>query len=128
MNTISQATKQRIIRSCHDCSEGGLAVAAAEMAFAGGFGMTLNLSAVVTEGPINKNDTLLFSESNTRFIVEVRPEHHKQFETLVKDIPCGLLGKVIPEPLLKIYSLNNKLIVNKNIYDLKEAWQAPLRW
>jgi len=128
MNTISQATKQRIIRSCHDCSEGGLAIAASEMAFAGGYGMTLNLSAIITEGSIHRNDTLLFSESNTRFVVEVQPEHQKQFENILKDIPCGLLGKATTEPLLKIYGLNNKLIVNENIYDLKEAWQAPLRW
>ncbi|HHT9138891.1 MAG TPA: phosphoribosylformylglycinamidine synthase subunit PurL [Candidatus Wunengus sp. YC60] len=128
MNTLSQATKQRIIRSCHDCSEGGLAVAASEMAFAGGFGLTLNLSAVVTEGTIHRNDTLLFSESNSRFVVEVRPEHQKQFETLVRDIPCGMLGKVTAEPFLKIYGLNNKLIVHENICDLKESWQAPLRW
>ena len=128
MNTLSQATKRRMVRSCHDCSEGGLAVAAAEMAFAGGFGMTLNLSAVVTEGTINKNDTILFSESNSRFIVEVRPEHQKQFETLLKNIPWGLLGKVTAEPILKINGLNNKLVVNENIHDLKEAWQAPLRW
>ncbi|MBI2471366.1 MAG: phosphoribosylformylglycinamidine synthase subunit PurL [Planctomycetes bacterium] len=128
MNVLSQATKQKIIRSCHDCSEGGLAIAASEMAFAGGFGLTLNLSAVVTEGTINRNDTLLFSESNSRFVVEVRPEHQKQFETLVKDIPWGMLGKVTSEPQLKIYGLNNKLIIHENICDLKEAWQAPLRW
>ena len=90
--------------------------------------MALNLSAVITEGSIHRNDTLLFSESNTRFVVEVRPEHQKQFEKLVKDIPFGLLGKVTSEPQLKIYGLNNKLIVNENIHDLKEAWQLPLRW
>ncbi len=128
MKVLSQATQRRIVRSCHDCSEGGLAVAAAEMAFSGGFGMTLNLSAVATEGTIHRNDTLLFSESNTRFVVEVRPEHQKQFETMAKDIPHGLLGKVTPEPLFKVYGLNNKLIVQENIFDLKEAWQAPLRW
>jgi len=128
LNTISQATKQRIIRSCHDCSEGGLAIAASEMAFAGGYGMILNLSAVVTEGSIHRNDTILFSESNTRFVVEVRPEHQKQFEILLKDIPWGLLGKVTSEPILKINGLNKKTIISENIYDLKEAWQLPLRW
>ncbi len=128
MATISEATKLGIVKACHDCSEGGLAVAVAEMAFSGGYGMALNLSAVATEGPIHRDDTLLFSESNTRFVVEVRPEHQKQFETLVKDIPCGLLGKVTAEPLLKINGLHNKPIMNENIYDLKEAWQLPLRW
>ncbi len=128
MDTLAQATKLRITRSCHDCSEGGLAVATAEMAFAGGYGMILNLSAVVTEGSIQRNDTILFSESNSRFVVEVRPEYQKQFEELVKDIPCGLLGEVTTEPLLKIYGLNKKPVINENIYDLKEAWQATLRW
>ncbi len=128
MNALSQATAQRIIRSCHDCSEGGLAVAAAEMAFAGGYGMTFNLSAVITESSIHRDDILLFSESNSRFVVEVRPEHQKQFEVLVKDIPWGLLGKVTSEPWFKVYGQSNKLIVNENIRDLKEAWQAPLRW
>jgi phosphoribosylformylglycinamidine synthase len=90
--------------------------------------MTLNLSAVVPEGSIHRNDTLLFSESNTRFIVEVRPEHQEQFETLVKDIPWGLLGNVTSEPTLKINGLSKKPVVNENIYDLKEAWQSPLRW
>ncbi len=128
MDTISEATKLGIVRACHDCSEGGLAVAVAEMAFSGGYGMVLNLFAVATEGSIHRDDTLLFSESNTRFVVEVRSEHQKQFETLVKDIPCGLLGKVTAEPLLKINGLHNKPIMNENIYDLKEAWQLPLRW
>ncbi len=128
MDTLSQATERRLVRSCHDCSEGGLAVAAAEMAFSGGYGITLELRAVATEGTISRNDTILFSESNTRFVVEVQPEHQHQFESAIKDIPHGLLGKVMSEPQFKVYGLNNKLVVNENIYDLKEAWQAPLRW
>lgn len=128
MDALAQATKLRLIRCCHDCSEGGLAVAAAEMAFAGGYGMTLSLAAVVTEGSIQRDDTILFSESNSRFVVEIPPEHQKQFEELVKNIPCGLIGRVTMEPILKIYGLNKKPVVNENIYDLKEAWQATLRW
>jgi phosphoribosylformylglycinamidine synthase II len=128
MNAISQATKQKIVRSCHDCSEGGFAVAAAEMAFAGGCGMMLNLSALAIDGSIHRDDILLFSESNTRFIIEIQPEHQEQFEMLVKDIPYGMIGRVIPEPFLKINGLNKKLIVHENVYELKEAWQSPLRW
>ena len=39
-----------LVASCHDLSDGGLAVAAAESAFAGGFGMTLDLSRVLWKG------------------------------------------------------------------------------
>ncbi len=42
---LHQAIKQGLILSCHDLSEGGLAVAAAEMAFAGGVGVELKLNA-----------------------------------------------------------------------------------
>ena len=41
MEALSLAIDQGLVRSCHDCSEGGIGVAAAEMAFAGGFGMQL---------------------------------------------------------------------------------------
>ncbi|MDR4509232.1 MAG: phosphoribosylformylglycinamidine synthase subunit PurL [Candidatus Brocadiaceae bacterium] len=127
MNTLSQTTHRKIVRSCHDCSEGGLAVTAAEMAFAGGYGMILDLSMVPTDGLIQRNDLILFSESNTRFLVEVCPEHQKKFESTIKDLPHGLLGKVTAEPILKIYGLDNKPVINENIYELKEAWQSPLR-
>ncbi|MCF6159159.1 MAG: phosphoribosylformylglycinamidine synthase subunit PurL [wastewater metagenome] len=128
MNAISRATRQGIVSSCHDCSEGGLAVAAAEMAFAGGYGMTLDLFAIATDRPIYRNDTLLFSESNSRFIVEIRPEHQKQFEILLQGVPYGMMGRVIAEPLFQVKGLDNKLVINENIYELKEAWQSPLRW
>ncbi|MGQ3684996.1 MAG: phosphoribosylformylglycinamidine synthase subunit PurL [Candidatus Loosdrechtia sp.] len=128
MNAISQAAKQKIVRSSHDCSEGGLAVAAAEMAFAGGYGMALNLSAIAADNSIRRDDILLFSESNTRFLIEIRPEHREQFEAIVKDIPYGMIGKVIPEPFLKINGLSNKLVVSENIHALKKAWQSPLGW
>ena len=58
-----------LIRSCHDLSEGGLAVAAAEMAFAGGFGADLTGGPAAPEG----DDVALFSESTTRFVIEARP-------------------------------------------------------
>ncbi|OHB68447.1 MAG: phosphoribosylformylglycinamidine synthase II [Planctomycetes bacterium RBG_16_41_13] len=128
MHTLSIATARGIVRSCHDCSEGGLAVAAAEMAFAGGYGMELDLSLAVVEGEITRNDTILFSESNTRFLVEVTPEHKIAFEAVMKDVSHGLLGKVRQEPCLKIIGLNNTTIIEEDIYALKEAWQSPLRW
>ena len=43
MEALSLAVDQGLVRSCHDCSEGGIGAAAAEMAFAGGLGMHLSL-------------------------------------------------------------------------------------
>ena len=74
MEALSLAIDQRLVRSCHDCSEGGLGVATAEMAFAGGLGMHLSLKNVSRDGDVTTDDVSLFSESNSRFVVEVAPE------------------------------------------------------
>ena len=73
MEALSAAMDKGLVRACHDCSEGGLGVAVAEMAFAGGLGATIYLKSVPRTGPIYRNDYVLFSESNSRFLVEVAP-------------------------------------------------------
>ncbi|HHT9126511.1 MAG TPA: phosphoribosylformylglycinamidine synthase subunit PurL [Candidatus Brocadiia bacterium] len=128
MNALSKATSKGLVRACHDCSEGGLAVAAAEMSFAGGLGMNLQLSKVTIDGSISREDEILFSESNTRFIVEVRPECQKKFEKILYGVPYGLIGKVVKDKTFTIRGKNNKILISENISDLKEAWQGPLRW
>src|SRR5262249_29130198 len=67
---LHAAIAQGLVRSCHDLSEGGLAVAAAEMAFAGGIGADLTSAGA----PGLPDAMALFSESATRFIIEVRPD------------------------------------------------------
>jgi len=110
-----------LVRSCHDLSEGGLAVAAAEMAFAGGCGISIEL------GTATDVAVVLFSESNTRFVCEVTPESAANFELSLAGVPLTKLGKVIECDRLTI-SVNGKLAIDADIRTLKEAWQAPLRW
>ena len=61
---LHSAMMEGLIASCHDCSDGGLGIALAESAFAGGFGMEVDLSKVPAEG-IERDDYLLFSESQS---------------------------------------------------------------
>jgi len=93
-NALSSAVKKGLIRSMHDCSEGGIAVALAEMAFSGGLGVSARLDKVAYSGKSKRDDTVLFSESNSRFIVEIEPKNKKNFEQLLKGIPKGLIGCV----------------------------------
>ena len=65
MAALSGAIEERLINSCHDCSEGGIGVAAAEMAFSGGFGMELDLANTPRDAEVIDDDVLLFAESNT---------------------------------------------------------------
>ncbi len=125
---LSKATGQGVVKACHDCSEGGLGVAAAEMAFAGGVGITLDLSKVPSSDGLDRNDRILFSESNSRFVVEVAPEHQQAFESLLQGNIFGLIGKTQSSTLFQVIGLNGKSVVRADIYELKDAWQRMLRW
>ncbi len=76
---VTKAIDSGLVKSCHDLSEGGLAVAAAEMAFAGGYGLELDLRKVPGK-ELSRNDFLLFSESNSRFLIEVAEADKEDFE------------------------------------------------
>ena len=126
-----------LIRSCHDMSEGGLAAAVAEMAFAGGLGANVDASSVgldlLAYGEDEDVDlsyviaSVLFGESNTRFVVEVEPDKATAFEAAFDGVEIVKLGEVITEPVLTI-KLANKEIIKSDIASLKAAWQKPLDW
>jgi phosphoribosylformylglycinamidine synthase II len=122
---LHEAIASGLVRSCHDVSEGGLAAAVAEMAFAGGIGVDVTRlgDAALPE------DVLLFSESTTRFLVEVRPDKAAAFQTsLGRDIPLTQLGHTCKEPRLRIAGASGEWFIWTELAALKKAWQKPLRW
>jgi phosphoribosylformylglycinamidine synthase subunit PurSL len=119
------AIMEGLIASCHDCSDGGLGIALAESAFAGGFGMEVDLRKVPVEG-IERDDYLLFSESQSRFVVTVHPAKQKAFLSIMKGITVGEIGKVIEGKAFIVTGLKGKKIIQGDIYKLKAAWQRPL--
>jgi len=127
MDALSSATAAGLVRACHDCSEGGLAVAAAEMAFAGGLGMELSVADVPVAESLRPDETL-FSESASRFIVEVASENRDAFEALLSDVPFARVGEVSAEPRFVVYDSTGKRVLDEPTTELKEAWQKPLRW
>ena len=119
---VHAAIRAGLVRACHDMSEGGLAVAAAEMAFAGGFGMTLDLAELPCEGPLD-DAARLFAESPTRFLVEVRPDHTAAFETLMTGLPHAALGSIDATTELLITRGDVELI-RTPLVELQAAWQG----
>ena len=117
------------VASCHDLSDGGLAVAAAESAFAGGYGLSLDISKVLWKGDnSSRNDlTLLFSESASRHLVTVHPEMRDDFEKLMSGNCFARVGVVTVEPVLSITGLDGCQIIKAGLGELKEAWQQTLR-
>ena len=128
METLSTVIDDGLVRSCHDCSEGGIGVAAAEMAFAGGYGMHLNLAHIpVGEPPVLDNDVRLFSESQSRFLVEIEPQHREAFETRMADVPIGCLGTVTEGEAFIVNGIKGERIIETPLSVLKSAWQGTLR-
>ncbi|MHC4365007.1 MAG: AIR synthase-related protein, partial [Planctomycetota bacterium] len=125
---ISEAIARSLIVSCHDCSEGGLAVALAEMAFAGGLGVEADLRGLPKADDCSRIDAQLFSESNSRYVVEVEPENYDTFAKLMLNLPFGQIGKVTEEETLTVKAQGGEVILTLGLDALKEAWQKPLRW
>jgi phosphoribosylformylglycinamidine synthase len=122
---VTKAIDSGLIKSCHDLSEGGLAVAAAEMAFAGGYGLELDLCNVPSKA-LERNDFVLFSESNSRFLIEVSETDRQEFEALMKGKTCAKIGKVIEDEKLLIHGLNQKIVVDASLAELRHSWKKTL--
>ena len=125
---ISTAIADGLIVSCHDCSEGGLAVALAEMAFAGGVGIEADLRGLPKGNDCSRIDTQLFSESNSRYIVEIEPENYDAFAKLMLNLPFGQIGKVTEERILSIKAQDGKAVIELDLDSLKQAWQKTFNW
>jgi phosphoribosylformylglycinamidine synthase len=123
---IHRAIDAGLVRACHDLSEGGLAVAAAEMAFAGGLGARLRLDAVPAGDQARDTATLLFSESNTRFLCEVRPADAESFEKTLAGLPHARVGEVTGDGRFEIR--RDSTVIDAPIDQLKRAWLEPLDW
>lgn len=127
---LHAAITANLVRSCHDLSEGGLAAAVAEMAFAGGLGASIDVSEIEVLGNVDAallDLVVLFSESNTRFVVEVEAENQSAFEAAMQDVALTLLGQVTDSSSLEIVAQEEALI-DVPIGELKAAWQSPLDW
>jgi phosphoribosylformylglycinamidine synthase subunit PurSL len=125
---IHESNQDNLFRSCHDLSEGGLAVAAAEMAFAGGLGMEIHLESLSEESGIKNSTILLFSESNSRFLVEIKPENCQAFEEKLAGLPCVKLGTVLKEQDFIVKDDSDTPILQLGIDNMKSAWQQTLAW
>lgn len=120
---LARAIRERLVASCHDCSDGGLGVALAESAFAGGYGIEVDIAPL----GLASNVVALFSETPSRFVVTVAPDKCEAFEAMLEGSTFYRVGSVIADPVFKLAGAHG-LRAEAPIYVLKEAWQKPLRW
>ena len=123
--TLTKAIDLGLVKACHDLSEGGLAVAAAEMAFAGGHGVEMDLVDVPARNS-NRNDFILFSESNSRFLLEVSQKARKDFEALMKGTVFSQIGRVTKTASLCVRGPSGKTVIDASLDDLFRSWKGTL--
>ena len=119
---LFRAIQGELIQSAHDCSEGGLGVALAEMVIAGRLGAEVDLRTL--PGEVNRSDHALFSESHSRLVVEVAPEDQTAFVEAIRGHPYALIGTVSGNGRLCVTGLNGRRVVGVEVEQLRAAWQA----
>ncbi|MEM4258706.1 MAG: phosphoribosylformylglycinamidine synthase subunit PurL [Candidatus Thermoplasmatota archaeon] len=123
-DTLLLCIEKSMIAACHDVSEGGLAVCLAEMMIGGGIGVHVDISDF---GASLRTDMKLFSETNTRWVVEVPKNTKNKFESLLKrhTVPFTFLGETTGEQKLVITE-HKKVVVDVELEDLRRCWLQPL--
>ena len=121
---MAEAIRRELLASCHGVYRGGLGVHLPLVAMGGCLGLTVELARVPAEG-VDRNDTLLFSESAGRFIVSVAPENKQAFETLLAGMPAACVGRVTDTPQLKISGLDGRGLATLTVDEMKAAWNGP---
>jgi len=124
-SAIHRANRKGLMQTCHDLSEGGLAVSAAEMAIAGGYGLEIDLRDVPVTEPGLADSTRLFAESPTRFLVEATPPDAPAPSKLLGRTPHARIGRVLASTQLRIFG-ENGVTIDANIDTLRSRWQKSL--
>lgn len=119
---VMEANAKGLIASSHDLSDGGLAVAVVESAFGGDLGVYLELDAL-KDNDLDLN-AILFSESHSRFVVSVAPEHQAAFEGILGS-DATLTGEVKADKQV-VFDFGGERMVNLPVEALQEAWSGGL--
>ncbi|MFW6115676.1 MAG: AIR synthase-related protein, partial [Chloroflexota bacterium] len=107
-----------LVRSCHDLAEGGLGVAAAEMALAGRLGVELGLRDLPRASDVETDTVALFSESSARFLVEVASGSERAFEEVLAGRSVARLGRVAADGVVRVLGVDGGVVIECRVKDL----------
>ncbi|MCE5257795.1 MAG: phosphoribosylformylglycinamidine synthase, partial [Chloroflexi bacterium] len=124
---VHQLISRGLIYACHDCSEGGLALALAEMSLAGELGLEVELGKLPVATMTQRADSwLLFSESLGRYLVEVAPADAPRLEALLADTPHACIGLVTEGNRMVVHGLAGERVIELPVAALRRAFRGHL--
>ena len=118
---LSSAIQKRLVASCHDLSDGGLAVALAESTLGGMSGSEISIDNLPGSSA-DEEARLLFCESPSRFIVSVSPEKAEDFESIMEGSPYKLVGQTTDTDKM-IIRKNGKTVIESSIDAISKSWK-----
>ncbi len=121
---VTEAIDRGYVRACHDISDGGLGVALSEMAFTGDLGVEIDLRKV--PGKAEREDHVLFSESNGRILLEVSQDKKQEFEELMIENNCSRIGRVTGDNYFSALDQKGEEFLKTSLSRLREAWKGGL--
>jgi phosphoribosylformylglycinamidine synthase len=126
---VADLIEARLVQSAHDCSDGGLLVAAAEMAMAGRLGVDLNLDAMPTDRTLDEV-TLCFAETPSRYLLEIAPEQLDAVARRLQQrgIAFGQVGSFAAHGKVTARTQRTGQVLTAAVDDLLAAWRGTLDW
>lgn len=117
IHAVSSAIQHGLVNAAHDVSEGGVAVALAEMSFKNSLGVAVQINGELSV------DKLLFGETGG-FILEIDKQHKAAFDKLVTQyqVPYMVIGHTTEQPVLQMNS-----VINLPVEEARQAWENGLR-
>ncbi len=125
---LSQAIKEGLILSSHDVSDGGLGVTVAEMCIGSRIGVEIFLNNVPFFGERRSNEVVFYSESPSRFIVEIDAKQKGRFEKIFEGLPVELIGRTTSKKKFEVYGLEGEDYIIEDVKNLERVWRSRFRW
>jgi len=125
-----EAIQAGLVRSAHDCSDGGLAVALAESCFSSygrdAIGARIDLSEHAKLSGLSAAPALLFGESPSRIIISLKPQHVSEVKGIAQraGAACAVIGETGGEEL--IVARDGEPLIAASVASLEEAWRGAL--
>jgi phosphoribosylformylglycinamidine synthase len=125
-----EAAEAGWLRSAHDCSDGGIAVALAECCFSSlnrnAIGANVSLPATLQGSLVNSLPSALFSETPSRIIISFPASSRDAIESLAerKNCPLTTIGRVGGDQLQ--ISVGDEEVISANVRELESVWRGSL--